>query len=198
MSHWDQTYAARPEEALTWFEEVPRVSLDLIERAALPHGATAIDVGAGASRLAAHLLDMGYAHVTRLDLSGDGLAIAAIEDRSKVTDVVADVTQWAPPAQYDLWHDRAALHFLTDPEDQARYLDVLRAATHAGSVVILAGFASDGPEKCSGLPVVRRDPAALLALLGDDFEAVETRLHAHHTPKGNVQPFAYVLARRIR
>lgn len=198
MANWDDTYEARDENALTWFEAAPDTSLALIDRAGLPDGAACVDIGAGTSRLAGALLKRGAGHVTLLDLSSRALqtALAHLPADAPVTTIVGDVTEWHPDRAYDLWHDRATFHFLTERAKQDRYLRVLERAVCPGGGVVIATFAEDGPDRCSNLPVQRYSAPALAARLGDGFEPVETRRHVHVTPKGNEQPFTYLLARR--
>ena len=198
MTDWDIPYRDQGAEGVPWFEEVPQVSLDLIEAAGLGPGTAAVDVGAGLSRLAGHLLARGFEPVMLLDLSPLALAraSAALPKAAPVETWVGSVLDWVPERPYRLWHDRAAFHFLTDAEEQARYLRVLRRTLAPGGVVVLAGFAEDGPERCSGQPVMRRSPADLAEALGSDFAVEATRRHLHRTPAGAEQPFAYLLARR--
>jgi hypothetical protein len=105
--------------------------------------------------------------------------------------VVADVTAWEPSQTYDLWHDRAAFHFLTDQAAQWAYVDRLKKAVKPGGHVIIGTFALDGPERCSGLPIVRYDAASLSAMLGTDFKLIDARRHDHATPWGAVQRFQF-------
>ncbi|MCM2560966.1 class I SAM-dependent methyltransferase [Lutimaribacter sp. EGI FJ00015] len=198
MGHWDETYAARPETGLTWFEDRPVTSLALIDKAELPKGAAVVDVGAGASRLAGALIARGAGHVTLIDLSEDALNIAMrhVPAGASLSCVVGDVTEWVPDRAYDLWHDRAAFHFLVQPEQQDRYIAALHKALKPGGLVVLATFAPDGPATCSNLPVMHYDDTALAARLGARFTVLDSLRHVHVTPKGNEQPFTYLLAQR--
>ena len=110
--------------------------------------------------------------------------------------MAADVTSWEPTRTYDLWHDRAAFHFLTDPADRSAYVERLKKAVKRGGYVIIGTFALDGPEKCSGLPIVRYDAASLSAILGSEFQLIDTRRHDHATPWGAVQRFQFSTFRR--
>ena len=197
--HWQGVYAAKADTAASWFQETPAPSLDLIGRLAPPPGPAILDVGGGASRLVDHLLARGYRDLSVLDLSATALDIAARrlgEKADGVTWIAADMIQWTPSRAYDLWHDRAALHFLTDPTDQCLYVERMRAGLKVGGHAILATFAPDGPERCSGLPVQRHDAASLSALLGPDFTLVETFPHNHVTPAGGFQTFQFSAFRR--
>lgn len=142
------------EASVSWFEETPTVSLKLIRALPGPKD-TLIDVGGGASRLAAHALRPGFGHVAVLDLSAEAIArsqAAMGSEADRIEWIVADVTSWKPGRRYDVWHDRAAFHFLTDKEDRADYVDKLDAARANAGHAIIATFALDGPERCSGLP----------------------------------------------
>jgi ubiquinone/menaquinone biosynthesis C-methylase UbiE len=203
-SHWDGVYAARAEEALTWFEADPALSLRLIAAHA-GTGDPVIDVGGGASRLVDALLASGYGRLTVLDLSA--AALAASRDRlgvaaGRVRWVVADVTAWEPvPGAYAVWHDRAAFHFLTDPADRHAYLTRMARALRSGGHAILMTFAEDGPETCSGLPVQRWSPETLAAEVAAQvpgaFVPVAAERHDHRTPKGNSQRFQASVFRRV-
>lgn len=193
---WDATYRARGPEGVSWYQPSPVVSLDLVEALAVPLEAAVIDVGGGTSRLADALLEQGFTDITILDVSA-----AALDEtlgrlgRAPVDLVCADVLRWEPPRAYDLWHDRAAFHFLVAEDDRRRYLDCLLRAVRPGGHVILATFAPDAPERCSGLPVVRYSPAELEHLLGERFELMATRREEHTTPRGAIQPFTWVAGR---
>ena len=200
--HWDEVYDARSEEALTWFEASPTKSLDLV-RAHLHLGEPFIDIGAGASRLVDVLLEEGFGPLTVLDLSGAALAISRQRLGARGDDIAwieADITTWEPDPTYAVWHDRAVFHFLTAEEDRAGYVRALSAALQPGGIAIIATFADDGPEMCSGLPVVRYSPDALAQeldrLLPGRFEMLDATRHMHITPKGNRQSFQYSVFRK--
>jgi trans-aconitate methyltransferase len=197
--HWDEAYAAG-DTGKSWYQQSAPLSARLIAAGGAPTDAV-IDIGGGASTLVDGLLDGGYSDVTVLDVStvGIDLARARLGDAADlVTWVVGDLLAWRPQRQYDVWHDRAVLHFLTDPADRLAYRDLLDAATAPGSRVVLGGFAPDGPESCSGLAVHRADAAGLLATLGEGFVAAEELTQEHRTPAGAVQHFQWVRAIRVR
>lgn len=197
--HWENIYRTKGEREVSWFQEAPTISLALIQAAAPAHDSAIIDIGGGASRLVDALLDEGYADVTVLDVSE--AALAAAKGRlgnaaAGATWVVADVVDWKPKRRYDLWHDRAAFHFLTDAVDRRAYVVCLTEAVRPGGHAIIATFAPDGPERCSGLPIVRYDAESLGQALGSGFALVETRRHDHRTPMGSTQRFQFSLFRR--
>ena len=201
QAHWENVYATKDEHAVSWFQEKPDISLDLIRSAGLKATASIIDIGGGASRLVDTLLDEGFRAVAVLDLSERALAAskARLGARgAEVKWVVADITSWEPSQTYDLWHDRAALHFLTDPKDRAAYGERISRTVRSRGHVIIGTFAPDGPERCSGLPVVRHDAATLGELLGQSFELIESRRHDHQTPAGAIQRFQFSRFQRIR
>jgi SAM-dependent methyltransferase len=194
QAHWQSVYATKAEREVSWFQEDPAPSLDLIAEAGISTDARIIDVGGGASRLVDGLLKRGFSRLAILDLSAKALEAAKQRLGSRceaVAWIVADVTTWNPPDTYDLWHDRAAFHFLTDPADRDAYVARLKKAVRPGGHVIIATFAPEGPERCSGLPIVRYDPEALAATLGATFELIGSRRHDHLTPGGNTQRFQF-------
>ena len=198
-SHWDRVYATKGEAEVSWFQDSPSTSLAMIRAANSEREAAIVDIGGGASRLVDVLLQDGYRNVSVLDLSANALDAAKkrIGTAASMVDwIVADATTWQPAKTYDVWHDRAAFHFLTDPRDRAAYVERLRSAVAPNGHVIIATFAPDGPEKCSGLPVQRHDSASLAAELGPDFELVETRSETHQTPWNSTQAFQFSRFRR--
>jgi 2-polyprenyl-3-methyl-5-hydroxy-6-metoxy-1,4-benzoquinol methylase len=198
QAHWEKVYTSKGENEVGWFQENPAPSLDLIAGAAT--ASALIDVGGGASRLVDSLLEKGFRTVAVLDLSEAALAAAKARigrRAAQVQWIVADVTVWEPQeAAYDVWHDRAAFHFLTEERDRTVYVSRLTRAVKPGGHAIIATFAPDGPDRCSGLPVVRYDAQGLGRVLGDGFELVETLRHEHRTPAGSVQRFQFSLFRR--
>ena len=200
-AHWQNVYQTKDERAVSWFQERPDISLDLIHATGVDPNASIIDIGGGASRLVDALISEGFKAVAVLDLSEKALATSKARLGAKGTQVqwiVADVTNWQPSQAYDVWHDRAAFHFLTDSKDRAAYVERVAKAVRVGGHVIIGTFAPDGPERCSGLPVIRHDAAALGELLGPSFELAEERRHDHQTPSGVIQKFQFSRFRRVR
>jgi SAM-dependent methyltransferase len=196
---WDAVYERLGETGVSWFQPTPGVSLELIEEAGGPLGMEVVDVGGGASRLVDALVRRGVARASVLDLSAVALERARARlggaHAGGVDWIRADVLDWSPDRRYDLWHDRAAFHFLVDPGQRERYARALHAALRPGGHAIVGTFAADGPARCSGRPVERYAPAQLRAALGDDLELVASRREEHTTPSGNRQPFTWVLLR---
>jgi SAM-dependent methyltransferase len=200
QSHWDSVYGTKHENEVSWFQESPTISLDLIRATGVTRRASIIDIGGGASRLVDALLDEGFEAVTVLDVSEAALATAQARlgaRASMVCWVAADVTTWKPSWTIDVWHDRAAFHFLIEARDRAAYAERVALAVRPGGHVIIGTFAPDGPERCSGLPVLRHDAASLGDMLGRSFELIETRRHDHQTPMGGTQRFQFSRFRRV-
>jgi 2-polyprenyl-3-methyl-5-hydroxy-6-metoxy-1,4-benzoquinol methylase len=193
--HWERVYSIKAAEAVSWYQEHAERSLRLIEATGVPHEASIIDVGGGASTLVDDLLAKGYRSITVLDLSAAALNAAqkrlAAHARS-VAWLEADVTKAELPLHaYSVWHDRAVFHFLTDPEDRRTYVEaVLRSVKHGGHVIV-ATFAEDGPLQCSGLPVMRYSATQLQAEFGAAFTLISHERESHHTPFGTTQQFTY-------
>jgi 2-polyprenyl-3-methyl-5-hydroxy-6-metoxy-1,4-benzoquinol methylase len=201
QQHWENVYATKGEQEVSWFEQNPSLSLALIKEAGFGSEAVVIDIGGGASHLVDALLTDSQARITVLDLSANALEVARArlsKSAVRVNWVVSDVTAWKPDRAYDVWHDRAAFHFLTEAADQSAYVAVLRAALKPGGVAIIGTFALDGPEKCSGLPVARHDEHSLANILGADFELLSSQRHEHQTPWAAVQRFQFSSFRRLQ
>jgi len=199
QAHWQRVYKEKGENQVSWFQERPNISLELIEAVRADPSSAMIDIGGGASRLVDALVEKSYRDLTVLDLSESAVSIAKMrlgERAAMVKWIVADVTRWEPPRSYDLWHDRAAFHFLTEASDRTAYIDRLTKAVRPGGHAIIGTFALDGPERCSGLPVVRYDAAQLSATLTPSFALVDMRRDDHKTPWGAIQHFQFSVFRR--
>lgn len=198
-SHWEEVYRTKGPEQVSWYQAEASLSLELIHQVAPALDSAIIDVGAGASTLVGGLLRAGYRRLTALDLSEAALARSQARLGSDAESVVwreADVlSAELEKGAFDLWHDRAVFHFLTDPADRARYVAQVRHAVCPGGHVLVATFAEDGPTKCSGLEVVSYAPEGLHAEFGTEFRVVESRRQVHHTPWGAPQAFTYCLCR---
>ena len=200
QAHWQTVYQTKGEQQVSWSQQEPEPSLSLIEEFAGGPQASIIDVGGGASRLVDALRRRGYRAITVLDLSRAALGAAKLRlggDAAQVRWIAADITQWQGPAAFDIWHDRAAFHFLIEAADREAYLERLRTGVKGGGHAIIATFAPDGPQTCSGLAVSRYHPASLSKAVGPAFELIDHRRHRHTTPWGVVQSFQFsVLQRR--
>lgn len=201
QDHWDQAYAGKTPETVSWYQPRPAVSLELVAAAGIRPEDPVLDVGGGASTFVDCLLDAGFSAVTVLDLSAEALARARARlgaRAGRAQWIHQDVTLFRPPTRFALWHDRAVFHFLVEAADRAAYVDSLRHSLVPGGTAIIATFAPDGPEKCSGLPVMRHDEDSLRRELGPEFELQEVRRETHLTPWRSEQPFLYARFRRLR
>jgi len=193
-------HQAQAADQVSWYQPHLAVSLELLVKAGLSPRARVIDIGGGSSTLVDDLLDFGVRAITVVDLSAAALEIARrrLGPRAEhVTWLHADATTLdLPDESVDFWHDRAALHFLTAPEATRAYVRTASRAIARGGHAVIGGFASDGPERCSGLPVVRRNPADIAALFGNAFSLMDSRRELHSTPAGLQQQFAYALLRK--
>ena len=192
--HWAKVYSEKTALEVSWYQADPTTSLQMIEQTGCSQHAAMIDVGGGASVLVDRLLQDGYDNLTVLDISGGALEFAKRRLGSKGGDVgwiEADVTHFCTPQPYDIWHDRAVFHFLTDGADREKYIATLKHSLPLGGHFILATFALGGPERCSGLDIVQYDSEKIKRELGSGFNLVDERAESHMTPAGGTQEFAY-------
>ena len=197
--HWDRIFASTPSTEVSWYTREPAVSLRLVEGIASSRAAAVIDVGAGASLLVDRLVADNFTDVTVLDLSEQ--ALTQVEQRlgegaRHVTFVHHDVLSWHPARQYDVWHDRAVFHFLTDATSRDRYVEIAARAVGAGSGLVIGTFAEDGPTRCSGLPVSRSSAEDLEEVFSRFFSLVEHEREEHVTPSSGVQSFTWAVFHR--
>lgn len=194
--HWNDRYRSVGPAQVSWYEQRPTVSLELLTAIGAAAERSVVDIGGGASRLVDHLLNAGHHDLAVLDLSAEalGVARARVGVHAPVDWIEADVLAWEPSRRWDVWHDRAVLHFLTDDTDRGHYVATLRRALRPGGAFVIGTFAEDGPTHCSALPVRRHTAADLVDLLGD-VEVVEQRRDVHRTPGGAEQPFNWIAGR---
>ena len=194
--HWEAIYKSKSPVDVSWYQQKPIISLELIAMCSQSTIDSIIDVGGGSATLCDYLLERGYKHVTVLDLSANALEHSKQRLGDKASLIawqVEDVTKFSAPRHYDIWHDRAVFHFLTEECDRKKYKDVLNASVKAGGHIIIAAFSMGGPTKCSGLNIVQYDETKLKNELGKNFDLLEQRTEKHITPSGNVQLFGYYL-----
>lgn len=201
QEYWDHVYEEKSPTAVSWFQPTPEPSLLALTLLGAAPTASFIDVGGGASNLVDALLEQGWSDLTVLDIAEQ--ALDASKTRlgplaNKVKWISADITQWKPGRTFDVWHDRAVFHFLTEQEQRDAYRRALTQGTAPGSDIIVATFALDGPEKCSGLPVERYDATTLASELGDKFHLLKDWRDEHVTPWGVAQPFTWCAFRRTK
>ncbi len=197
--HWEKVYQGKRPSEVSWYRPHLEVSLGLIVGAAPNRDAQIIDVGGGESTLVDDVLARGYRNVSVLDISSTALHVAQGRlgaDADKVSWLCGDVTTHAfARHRYDVWHDRAVFHFLTDSEDRAAYVRQVAHAVKPGGHVIVAAFGPEGPTRCSGLDIVRYDPDALHGEFGNSFRLEKHITELHQTPMGAIQQFVYCYCR---
>jgi SAM-dependent methyltransferase len=193
-AHWQKIYQDKGSTDVSWYQQEPSLSLELIGDTGIHLDDPVIDVGGGTSLLVDHLLDLGYANLAVLDISGVALNHAKARLAKRSTDIEwfeADITEFQSPHPFLLWHDRAVFHFLTEPQDRIKYVNALNQALLPGGHVIIAAFAIGGPEKCSGLDIVQYDAGKISAEMGESFRLVDQRAEVHLTPANKEQLFQY-------
>ncbi len=197
--HWNSVYSTKAVNEVSWYEDEPQPSLDLILQT-LPDGEAAVDIGGGASRLVDRLLAAGVYELAVLDIfqvaidhARTRLAAAA----ENVRWIVGDVTKATNIGEFDLWHDRAVFHFLTTGEDRRAYVNPAARTVRQGGFLIMSTFATDGPKKCSGLDTCQYRFQTLAAELSPNFAAVRSNEHRHVKPARKPQAFLYAIFQRI-
>ncbi|CUA83113.1 class I SAM-dependent methyltransferase [Pseudidiomarina woesei] len=200
--HWNNVYQTKSTDQVSWFQLRSESSIRLIEATGMGHDAAIIDVGSGASKLVDELWHEGFRELTVLDI-----AAAALETtRQRLGAEISAAIDWRvgnvldcnlPHQRYLIWHDRAVFHFFTETAQQQAYIQQVRGALQVGGYVVIATFAEDGPERCSGLPVQRYSVEKLAATFGADFELVHAERETHQTPQGSEQKFIYCVLRRV-
>ncbi|MBL4616651.1 MAG: class I SAM-dependent methyltransferase [Robiginitomaculum sp.] len=197
--HWQNSWSSDPSQK-SWVQERPDLSLKMIAACGLGKDTGVLDMGGGASTLVDFLLDDGLNNITVADISETSLELAQqrLGERAKqVSWIVADACNWQPPQKFDLWHDRAVFHFLTEAADRKAYKQRLYKFIPKGGFLVMATFALNGPKKCSGLPIVQYDAQSLANEIGDGFNLLESQNETHTTPGGTKQNFQYVRMQRV-
>lgn len=197
--HWEKIYQTKKINDFSWYQEVPQTSLDIIEKLKVPPTARVIDIGAGDSYLSDYLIKAGFVNISALDISDS--AVGRAKRRlgvlsNHVRYLVSDITDFHPSQHYELWHDRAVLHFLTSDEEVANYVNSVHKSVVNRGHVIIGVFSDNGPMKCSGLSVRQYNEASLKNLLGEEFECLEIFRIDHDTPFDTSQNFIFGIFQR--
>jgi len=191
-NHWENVYETKNPKQVSWTQKKPQTSLDFIKSSGLGKEAKIIDIGGGDSNLVDFLLEEGYENITVLDISAKALEKAQKrlgDSASKVKWIVTDITAFEPAETYDIWHDRAAFHFLTTPEQVSKYIDI--AEKNVNNFIILGTFSKNGPTKCSGLYIQQYDEESLSEKFKESFEKIKCITEDHITPFETVQNFVF-------
>ncbi|MDX1270405.1 class I SAM-dependent methyltransferase [Bizionia paragorgiae] len=191
-THWETVYATKTPDQVSWTQETPEISLELIESLQVKKNAKIIDVGGGDSKLVDCLLDRGYTNITVLDISKKALerAQARLGVRAKLVNwIVSDITNFNPDTTFEVWHDRAAFHFLTEPDDINKYISLTNH--FVSGYLVLGTFSTQGPEKCSGLNISQYSESSLSTTFKASFEPITCKTEDHNTPFSTTQNFVF-------
>ncbi len=198
-AHWEQIYHSKALSEVSWYQPVPQTSIDLITKYAAAKNAKIIDVGGGDSHLVDHLLKLGYSNITVLDISSKAIDRAKKRlgsEAQKVTWIVSDITDFKPTETYDVWHDRAAFHFLVEQNDINAYKNTLNNNLSPNGFSIIGTFSKSGPKKCSGISIKQYSEATMV----DTFRELFTRLECldinHKTPFDTIQNFVFCVFKK--
>lgn len=197
--HWEDIYSRKKFEETSWYQSIPETSLNIIESLGLSREAEIIDVGGGNSYLVDHLLDLEYRNISILDISGKALQSVQTrlgDDAKNVNWIESDVTNFSSENTFDVWHDRAAFHFLTTDDQVKKYMRNLTSSMKSGGYVVLATFSENGPDKCSGIQIRKYSAKDMQSLFEKDFEIVRLENIDHTTPSDSTQNFTLGLFRR--
>ncbi len=198
-SHWEKIYQTRQLEDSSWFEPVPQTTLDYLDQFQVPFHAKIIDIGGGDSLLVDHLLDRGYQSITVLDISEAAISRAQKRlgtRREQVHWIIADAADLHLTEKYDLWHDRAAFHFLTAEAQLNQYIKTAHQHLLPGGLLILGTFSEQGPTRCSGLDIQQYSELTMTALLSEYFDKIECKTVDHTTPSNAIQNFIFCCFRK--
>ncbi len=193
-NHWQEVYHKKNENEVSWFQITPKTSLEFISSLNLNLNSKIIDVGGGESRLVDNLLDLGYTNVSVLDISSKSIEKTKkrLGLRSKLVNwIVSDINDFKPKYKYDLWHDRAAFHFLKNRFEINNYVKLLKSYLNVDADLIIATFSENGPLKCSGLEVSRYSKNSISNLFKNDFNLIESKISIHNTPFDTTQEFLF-------
>ena len=199
-NHWENVFSTKTETEVSWYQQYPQASVNFIKNLQLPFDAKIIDVGGGDSYLIDALLALGYTNLCLLDISSK--AIERIKNRlganvSKVNFIVSDILDFVPPTSFDVWHDRASFHFLTEQQDIEKYKAIVSKALTTNGKLILGTFSDKGPKKCSGLDITQYNEASITQLFESDFEKMECSIEDHQTPFDTLQNFIFCSFNKI-
>ncbi len=196
-NHWETVYETKAPSEVSWTQNLPKTSLDFITSFNLPNNASIIDVGGGDSKLVDFLFDAGFTNISVLDISSKALERAKLRlgEKAELVDwIVSDISDFKPQKKFDLWHDRAAFHFLTSPKQKEKYLEIIR--NNVNGYLVLGTFSENGPKKCSGLDIQQYSEDSLSQFLKNDFEKIKCFTEDHTTPFDTTQNFLFCSFKR--
>jgi len=198
--HWEKIYQTKSLDEVSWFQQVPSTSLDFVNQFNLSKTAKIIDIGGGDSFFVDHLLNLGYQDITILDISEQ--AVERAQKRlgtraNKVKWIIADAANFHATEKYDLWHDRAAFHFLTDEKEIKSYLNTLSKGIKPEGILVIGTFSDQGPEICSGIKIKQYSEKTMTDQLKHFFYKINCITVDHKTPSGSIQNFIFCSFRRL-
>lgn len=199
--HWEKIYSTKEIDGVSWYQETPTTSLNIIDSLKLNLNTSIIDIGAGKSFLADNLLDLGYNDITILDISRNALNEVTRrvgKKNHKIKCIESNVTDLSSDQKYDVWHDRAVFHFITNKKEREKYLDLLNSTLNKDGYLIIGTFSEDGPLKCSGLEVQRYSVKDLRELLKPNFKFIDGFKEIHDTPFNTSQSFTFCTFKKIK
>lgn len=191
-NHWETVYESKAPNEVSWTQKVPKTSLMLINSLNLPKTAKIIDVGGGDSKLVDYLIDAGFENISVLDISAKALEKAKKRlglKAEKVDWIVSDINDFTPNTTFDVWHDRAAFHFLTTKEQISKYAETARKSVEG--YLVMGTFSEDGPKKCSGLDVKQYSEETLTNQFKNGFKKLKCTMEDHTTPFNTAQNFLF-------
>jgi SAM-dependent methyltransferase len=197
-NHWETVYETKTADQVSWTQEVPKTSLEFINSFGLDKSAKIIDIGGGDSNLVDFLLEQGYENISVLDISAKALERAKKrlgENAANVNWIVSDITEFTPETKFDIWHDRAAFHFLTTKEQIEKYMSIARDSV--SGFITIGTFSENGPKKCSGLDITQYSEDALTAEFKNGFEKIRCITEDHTTPFNTIQNFQFCSFKKI-
>ena len=197
-SHWENIYKTKKIDGVSWFQQTPTESLELIEKYSSNNSSKIIDIGCGKSFLADNLLELNYTDISLVDISSN--ALTEVEERLKnksLNFIETDILNFKSNYKYDIWHDRAVFHFINKREGVEKYISLCNKYINKGGILIIGTFAEDGPLKCSGLEIKRYSINNLKELFKENFEFIEGFKKLHSTPFDTEQSFTFCVFRKV-
>ncbi len=198
--HWDNIYSTKAMTEVSWYQAVPETSLELIKRVAKNKDASIIDIGGGDGFLVDELIQLGYNNITVLDISDNAINKAKqrlVDVAKNIKWIISDITEFNPTEKYDIWHDRAVFHFLTEDSDIEKYKNLVNVNVKKNGYFILATFSDEGPNKCSGLEICKYSELDLQKQFEEAFNVVDSFKENHNTPFGTTQNFTFSVFQKI-
>lgn len=198
--HWENIYSTKKFTEVSWYQKVPETSLKLIDELKLPDNSNIIDIGGGDSFLVDNLLEKGYENISVLDVSAKAIdrAKSRLGDKSeKVNWIESDASNFNPEGKFDLWHDRAAFHFLTSDEEVNNYVNTVKNSINKNGYLIIGSFSENGPTKCSGINIRQYSEEKFTNLFEHSFSKVKCFYVDHQTPSGSIQNFVFCVFKKV-